>query len=70
MAQGCSRTLLLDIQSLRNTYRGLKDDLAFDVVRPGFMHASSFTVWSYVFFRGWKISVQKTMVRIKFYSMF
>ena len=50
MAQGCSRTLLLDIQSLRNTYRGLKDDLAFDVVRPGLMHASSFTVWSYVFF--------------------
>ena len=42
--QGCSRTLLLDIQCLRNTYSGLKDDLVFDVVRSGLGYPSFFTV--------------------------
>ena len=44
--QGCSKTLMLDIQCLRNTYRGLKDDLTFEVVNPGLGHPVSFTVSS------------------------
>ena len=42
--QSCSWTLLLDIQCFRNTYRALKNDLAFEVVRSGHMHPSLFTV--------------------------
>lgn len=49
-SQGCYRTLLLDIKCLRNTYRGLEDDLAFDVVRPGLVHPISVTALLYVFF--------------------
>ena len=41
----------MDAQCLRNIYRGIKDELAFDVIRPGLVHPSSFTVWSNVFFR-------------------
>ena len=43
---GFSRTLFSDIQCLRNTYSGLEDDLAFDVMSPGLGHPSSFTVRS------------------------
>ena len=54
MAQGCSRTLLLDIQCLKNTYIGLKDDLAFDFVRPCLVHPSLFVICHMFSFRGWE----------------
>ena len=44
--QDCSKTLLLDVQCLNNTYRGLKDGLAFDVVSPGLGQPNLFTMWS------------------------
>ena len=43
---GFSRTLFSDIQCLKNTYSGLKDGLAFDVMGPGLEHRSLFTVRS------------------------
>ena len=52
--QGCSTKLLADIQYLRNTYRGLKDDLTFNVVSPDpgtSVPLPVYTVWSNFFFR-------------------
>ena len=45
LLQSSSRTLLTDMQRLRNTYCSLKDDLAFDVVRPGLGHPSLFAAY-------------------------
>ena len=45
LLQSSSRTLLPDMQRLRNTYSSLKDDLAFDVVRPGLGYASLFAAY-------------------------
>ena len=31
---------------MKKTYRGLKDDLAFNAMNPDLGHPSSFTVWT------------------------
>ena len=67
LPQGCSRTLLSDIQCLTITYRGLKDDLTFDVVSEVSGTPVRLRCSHNFSFCGWGISVQKTMGSRKFY---